>query len=142
GAVIIGDPTPNASGDVWTVIVSTGTGDGTLQLNLTNPSGILDPAGNTVTGTPAIGTPVTVDKTAPTVRVTPAPSQPNPAFGEPIRLTVTFSEPVFGFGSGGLVLGGSALGSSGGLATVTGSQGGTTYSVTVTGLTNSGQVTA
>ena len=36
GAAIIGNPTPNATGDQWAVDVSTGTGDGTLQLNLTS----------------------------------------------------------------------------------------------------------
>jgi hypothetical protein len=139
GASIIGNPTPNAAGDVWRVTVGTGTGDGTLQVNLTNPAGVVDQAGNTVTGIPAIGQLLTVDKTPPTVTISPAPSQPNPALGEPIRFTVTFSEPVFGFGSGGLALGGTA---GAGIATVTGAAGGTTYSVAVTGLSQSGQITA
>jgi hypothetical protein len=137
GSSIIGQPV-SVSGDVWRVTVGTGTGDGTLQLNLTNPAGVVDQAGNTVTGIPAIGKVLTVDKTPPTSTVKPAPSQPNPALGEPIRFTVTFSEPVFGFGSGGLALGGTA---GNGIATVTGDPGGTTYSVSVSGLTQSGQLT-
>ena len=146
GAQIVGTPTPIGSlvavpsgtaSDVWRVTASTGTGDGTLQLNLTDATGLMDVAGNQITGVPVVGTPVIVDKTAPTVTIIPAPSQPNPANSEPVRFTVVFNEPVFGFGSGGLVIGGTA---GAGIATVTGNPGGTTYSVTVGGLTQSGQV--
>lgn len=137
GAQIVGTPVAVGDGSVWRVTASTGTGDGTLQLNLTDPTGIKDAAGNTITGLPAIGQPVVVDKTAPSSSIAPARSQPNPAAAEPVRFTVTFSEPVFGFGSGGLVIGGTA---GPGIATVTGNPGGTSYSVTVNGLTQSGQV--
>ena len=51
---------------VWTVTVSTGTGNGTIQLDLSNTTGLSDLAGNAVSNTPFSGTEAfSIDKAAP-----------------------------------------------------------------------------
>jgi parallel beta-helix repeat protein len=75
------------------------------------------------------------DTVAPTVVVTPGAGQPNPGTTA-IVFTVTFSEPVTGFDSNDLVIGGTAGATKG---TVTGS--GSTYTVSVPAPTQAGTVT-
>jgi hypothetical protein len=93
----------SGSGAVYTVTVSTGTGDGTLRLDIPNTATITDLAGNNLSGLPYTGGQVyTVDKTAPGVTMTS--SAPNPTNSAPIPVTVTFSEPVTGFTAGDIAV--------------------------------------
>jgi pimeloyl-ACP methyl ester carboxylesterase len=79
----------------------------------------------------------TTDTTPPTVTTNQAAGQSDPTSSSPINFTVVFSEAVTGFASGNVTLGGTA-GATG--KSVTGS--GTTYNVAVSGMTQSGTVTA
>jgi N-acetyl-anhydromuramyl-L-alanine amidase AmpD len=80
-------------------------------------------------------TDITPDTTPPIVTINQAAGQEDPTSSSPINFTVIFSEPVTGFDSSDVILGGTA-----GATTkiVTGS--GTTYNVAVSGMTQSGTV--
>ncbi len=80
---------------------------------------------------------ITRDTTPPTVIINQAAGQADPTSGSPINFTVVFSEPVSGFASSDVTLGGTAGAT---IKTVTGS--GTTYNVAVSGMTQNGTVTA
>ncbi len=122
----------SGSGAVYTVTVSTGTGDGTLRLDIPNAATITDLAGNALSGLPFTGGQVyTVDKTAPGVTMTS--SAPNPTNSAPIPVTVTFSEPVSGFTAGDIAV------SNGSVSNFAGS--GATYTFDLTPAAN-GLVTA
>ena len=79
--------------------------------------------------------PVALDTTSPTVTVNQAAGQADPTGDAVINFTVIFSEPVTGFTSGDVTLGGTAGATT---AIVTGS--GTTYNVAVSGMTQPGSV--
>jgi Bacterial Ig-like domain len=81
----------------------------------------------------------TIDTTAPSVTIEQASGQDDPTSGSAIDFTVTFSEPVTGFRAGDVSLSGTA-GAGASRAVVAG--GGTTYSVSVIGMTGDGTVTA
>jgi hypothetical protein len=137
GATITG---VTGSGQDWVVTVDTGSGDGTLSVYLVNPvpatSAIADLAGNPLQVGPYTDTPVTIDKTPPTVTIAPAPGQSATTNTLPIRLVATFSEPVTGFGAGALTLGGTVAPGS---VVVSGT--GTTYTITLDGVPQSGTIT-
>ena len=84
------------SGATWTVAVNTGTGDGTIRVNLASVTpAITDAAGNALTVLFSAGTDLTVDKTAPTVtNVTSALTDGSYKATQLIAITVTFSEAV------------------------------------------------
>ncbi|MDO7877793.1 Ig-like domain-containing protein, partial [Hymenobacter sp. ASUV-10] len=89
GATIAG---VTGSGSSRTVTVNTGSGDGTLRLDLSNGAGIAP----TVSNAPyTSGTPLTVDRTAPVGTV--GSGAPSPTRTAPIPYNVTFSEAVTGF---------------------------------------------
>ena len=77
-----------------------------------------------------------INKPRATVTVEQENGQQDPTTDSPIHFTVTFSEPVSGFGSSGVVLGGTAGAST---ASVTG--GPTTFTAAVSGMTQPGSVT-
>jgi hypothetical protein len=77
------------------------------------------------------------DSIVPTVTVNQAAEQSDPTSSSPINFTVIFSEPVTGFTSAGVTVGGTAGANSN---VLTGS--GTTYNVAVSGMSQSGAVTA
>src|SRR6185295_14905990 len=87
-----------------TVTVNTGSGDGTIGLNLTDDDTIVDTAGNKLGGTGtgngnATGQVYTIDKTVPTVSsINRAGSSPINASS--VEFTVTFSESVSGVDAG------------------------------------------
>jgi LPXTG-site transpeptidase (sortase) family protein len=58
------------------VTVDTGTGDGTLGLNMISVTGVTDLAGNALIGLPFTGQVYTIDKTAPTVAINNSPANP------------------------------------------------------------------
>ena len=137
GAAITG---VSGSGSQYTVTANTGTGSGTLGLNLVDNDSILDASTNPLGGTGAgngnfTGPSYTIDKTVPSVTINQAAGQADPTSASPINFTVTFSETVTGFATGDVTLSGTAGATT---ATVTGS--GTTYNVAVSGMTGSGTV--
>jgi len=81
----------SGSGITYTVTVNTGTGDGTIGLNLANVSGVSPTVGTTL---PFEGQAYTIDKTPPTMISAPYPDRINYTTGQPIDFTVNFSEPV------------------------------------------------
>ncbi len=60
----------SGSGNTRIVTVNTGTGDGTLGLNLTSSAGVSDASGKALIGLPFSGETYTIDKTAPSASVT------------------------------------------------------------------------
>ncbi|HZY90045.1 MAG TPA: Ig-like domain-containing protein, partial [Gemmataceae bacterium] len=91
------------SGAVYTVTVGTGSGNGTLRVDVKATTTIQDLAGNPLPATGYSGGPTyTIDKTAPTVAIAPvSPSPRNTAVGS---VTITFSKAVLGFGLANLQL--------------------------------------
>jgi predicted outer membrane repeat protein len=81
---------------VYTVTISTGSGDGTLRLDVPDTATVIDLAGNPLSGLPyEAGESYTIDKTAPTV-VSILRADPNPTNAASVNFTVTFSEAVAG----------------------------------------------
>jgi len=104
----------SGSGSAYTVSVNTGTGDGTLRLDV--------PVGATITGLPTnlpytSGEIYTVDKTPPTV-ISVVRVNPNPTNLPNVDFTVTFSEAVTGVDVGDFT-GGASVSGSGSSYTVT-----------------------
>jgi Bacterial Ig-like domain len=130
----------SGSGANYTVTASTGTGNGTIGLNLTDNDSIADtPAGNKLGGTGAgngnfTGDAYTIDKTTPTVSsINRADASPTNAGS--VNWTVTFSESVNNVDETDFVL--ARAGVTGGSITgVSGS--GTTYTVSATTGTGDG----
>ena len=92
--------TIEGSGSAYTITVNTGTGNGTLGLNLVDNDSIIDATGNPLGGTGAgngsfTGQVYTVDKSSPVVtaidRLDPSPTQ-----AATVRFLVSFSETVTG----------------------------------------------
>jgi hypothetical protein len=122
------------SGATYTVTASSGTGNGTLGLNLVDDNTIRDAAnngsklgGNSMGDGNFTGEVYAIDKTPPTVTVNQKSGQADPTNALPILFTVTFSEPVSGFDATDLTRGGTAAG---GNVAVTGS--GASYEIAVT----------
>jgi hypothetical protein len=91
GASVSGVFTVGGTGTTYTVVVNTGTGDGTLRLDLTNATG-LSPG---LTNLPFAGDVYTIDKTPPTLVITSA-AAPDGGYttASPLVFLLTFSEPV------------------------------------------------
>ena len=90
-------PVSGPPSTTWTVTASTGTGDGSLSLNMANDTGL---SHDVTTALPFTGQVYTIDKTAPTTasfaRQTPAVS---PTSADTLVFRVTFSEDVTGVAS-------------------------------------------
>jgi hypothetical protein len=86
----------SGSGTTWTVTASTGSGDGTLGVNLTSAGSIQDGVGNGLGGTiPFTGQVYTVDRTGPTVTTVTLNNASGGTLGqveEDDFLVVTFGE--------------------------------------------------
>ncbi|HEX9001081.1 MAG TPA: putative Ig domain-containing protein, partial [Blastocatellia bacterium] len=130
-------PIGGAPAAQWTVTASTGSGAGTLGLNMTNNTGI-SPA---VADVPFTGQVYSIDTVRPTVAINQAAGQADPTLASPVNFTVVFSKSVTGFTTGDVNLSGGA-----GTITATVSEiapnDGTTYNVAVTGMSTSGTVSA
>ncbi|WP_419788738.1 MBG domain-containing protein [Mucilaginibacter sp. X4EP1] len=81
--------TVSGSGTTYTITINTGTGDGTIGLNLDNATGI-SPA--ITTSLPFVGSTYTIDKTPPTATIS-APSVTYANSSANIQYTVTFTDP-------------------------------------------------
>src|SRR5262249_34563511 len=132
----------SGSGSSYTVTVNTGSGDGTIRLDVTDNDSITDAATNPLGGPGAgngsfiAGQVYTIDKTAPTVSsITRADASPTNAAS--VHFTVTFSESVTGVDTSDFAL--TSTGVSGASITnVSGSAG--TSTVTVNTGSNSGTI--
>ena len=124
------------SGDSYTVSVSGMTGSGTVIPSIPANSAV-DPSYNGNTASYSFDNSVTYDITDPTVTINQASGQADPTAQSPILFDVEFSEAVTGFSASDVSFTGStAPGTL--LAAVTGS--GTTYQVSISGMTGSGNV--
>jgi len=128
----------SGSGASYTVTVTGMTSSGTVVASLP-ANGVTDLAGNLNFASTSTDNTVSFDITRPTVTINQAAGQADPASSSPILFTVVFSEPVTGFAAEDVSFGGSSTGSPLS-ASVTGS--GTTYTVSVTGMTVNGVVVA
>jgi prepilin-type N-terminal cleavage/methylation domain-containing protein len=135
-------PPVSGSGTTYTVTADTGSGDGTLGLNLIDNDTIVDGDGNHLGGTGAgngnfTGQVYTItaaappDTTPPTVTIDQAAGQLDPTSTAPVNFTVVFSEAVVGFTEADVTLSGTAGGTKTKVLTGTG----TTYNVAVSGAT-------
>ena len=133
----------SGSGATRTVTVNTGTGNGTIRLDVTDNDSIVDGAGNPLGGVGAgngdftTGEVYTVDKTVPVV-VSSNRANADPTNAASVDFTVTFSESVTGVDTTDFT-----LTTTGGIAgaSVTGVSGsGTTRTVTVNTGTGSGTI--
>jgi DNA/RNA endonuclease G (NUC1) len=114
------------SGTSYVVTVNTGTGDGTIRLDV-NATGFQDAAGNTLGTAYTTGPSYTVQKSAPSV-LSINRNDPTPTNAASVDYTVTFSQAVTGVDTTDFAV--TTVGVDGTLvANVTGS--GTTYIVTV-----------
>ncbi|RZK32768.1 MAG: hypothetical protein EOO63_00260 [Hymenobacter sp.] len=78
------------SGTTYTVVVDTGPGSGTLQLNLANSSGLTP----SVLNVPFAGPTTTIDKTSPTITSVAVPANGTYRAGQVLSFTVNFSDAV------------------------------------------------
>ncbi|HET7144986.1 MAG TPA: metallophosphoesterase, partial [Anaerolineales bacterium] len=89
------------SGNTYTVSVNTGTGDGTIRLDLIDNDSIVNSFGNKLgengagNGNYIVGETYSLDKSAPSV-ISITRHSPNPTLAEMVEFLVTFSEPVTG----------------------------------------------
>jgi hypothetical protein len=129
-------------GTTWTVTVSTGTGDGTLRMDLIDNDSIVDGAGNPLGGTGAgngnftSGQVYIIDKTAPSV-LSIDRAGANPTNAATVDFTVTFSELVTGVDTGDFSLATSGV-SGATITNITGS--GSSYTVSVNTGSGSGTI--
>ncbi len=87
--------TVGGGGTSWTVSANTGTGDGTLGVDMTNSTGVTDAAGNAVSNLNFVGQLYTIDKTGPTITAfTRAGASPTNATS--VTWNITWSEAVTG----------------------------------------------
>jgi hypothetical protein len=127
----------SGSGTSYTISVKGMTSNGTVAASIV-AGAAQDAAGNANLASNTSS--VLFDMLAPTVTINRAADQADPAMASAIRFTVVFSEAVNGFTGADVVLGGSAGAST---ATVgSASPDGTTYTVTVSGMTRPGTVMA
>jgi hypothetical protein len=124
------------SGATYSVAVSGMTGDGTVIASIA-AGAVHDTALNGNSASTATDNSVTYHTTPPGVTINQAVGQADPVDAGPLLFTVVFSEPVADFSTGDVTLGGTA-----GATTAVVSGGPTTYSVTVSGMTGNGTVTA
>ena len=128
-ADVTGGPT------AYTITVTGMTGPGTVVVSV--PAGVVqDAAANTNNASSSTDASVAFDNTPPTITVNQGASQADPTSTSPITFDVVFSEPVTGFATGDVTLGGTA-----GATTAAVSGGPSAYTVSVTGMTSSGTVT-
>ncbi len=129
--------TVSGSGPTYNVAISGATGSGTIVATIA-AGRAADVAQNGNTASTSTDNTVTRDGTAPTVTINQATGQADPTSGSTVSYTVVFSEPVTGFATGDVTVGGTA----GGTKTATVSGSGPTYDVAVTGMTSDGTVVA
>jgi CSLREA domain-containing protein len=141
----------SGSGSTRSVIVNTGTGSGTIRLDLIDDDSIVDVVNKPLGGPGAgngnftSGQVYTIDKTAPTVTINQANTQSDPVTGPSattvIHFTAIFSEPVTDFASAAVSISGTAGATTASITQIAPNDG-TTYDVGLQGMTQSGTVIA
>jgi CSLREA domain-containing protein len=145
GATI--DNVASNSASNYTVTVSTGTGSGTIRLDVSDNDSITDTAGNplggpgTGNGDFTNGETYTIDKTSPTVTIDQAAGQADPTDAAPINFTAVFSKPVTGFDAADIQITGTADANNA-VVTEIAPNDSTTFNVAVSGMNQSGTVIA
>ena len=135
----------SGSGTTYIVTVNTGTSDGTIRLDVTDDDSIVDGEGNKLGGTGTSGAgdgsfitgeEYLIDKTAPTVGISP-PSQSTANASSTVTYTVTYADANF---SASTLAAGNIIKNTTGTAdaTVGVSGSGTTRTVTLSGITGHG----
>jgi predicted extracellular nuclease len=126
-----------SSGTVFTVTAYSGTGAGTVRLDIPATATLTDAAGNNVSGLPYTGGQAyDVDRIAPTI-VSVVRADPNPTNAASVDYSVTISESVTGVGLSDFVLGDGSISD----ASITGVSGSnTTYTVSVNTGTGNGTI--
>jgi gliding motility-associated-like protein len=128
----------SGSGTTYTVTINNITGNGILVLTLNSSgTGIADLAGNSISGGFLSGQAYSIDQTAPTITIS-APSVANTVAG-PVTYTITYADANFNTSTltaANVTL--NTTGNAAGTIGVTGS--GTTYTVTISGITGSGNM--
>jgi hypothetical protein len=138
GSTVGGTLAANVTGGpaTYTVTVTGMAGEGTVVAAIPADAA-MDASGNTSTASTATDNAVSFDGVAPTVTIEQGAGQTDPTSTGPVVFDVLFSEPVTGFATGDVSLGGTSGATT---ATVTG--GPSAYTVTVTGMTTTGPITA
>ena len=126
-----------SDGTTYNVAVTGMAHNGTVVISMA-PGAAHDQAGNLSLAPTIIDNSVAYYGNAPGVTINQATSQADPTNASPITFTVAFDEPVTGFATGDVTVGGSA-GATTATVTPVGSDG-TTYNVAVTGMTQDGLV--
>ena len=125
-------------GSNYTVQVLTGSGDGTIRLDVAEAAEIRDLAGNLISGLPyTTGEAYTIDKTAPTV-LSILRLDPNPTSEAQVDYAVTFSESVLNVGAEDFTAVGLSGNSGASVLNISGSE--DYYVVTVTTGTGGGRL--
>ncbi len=124
----------------YNMAVSGMTGDGTVIASIA-AGAAQDAAGNLSAASTSADNSVLYDTTPPSVSINQAAGQLDPTRAGPIHFTTLFSEPVTGFATGDVTLA-SSFGPLVGTVTEIAPSDGTTYDVSVTGMSGSGTVTA
>lgn len=132
GAVVTGA----SPGTTFSVLVSPINNPGLVIADVV-AGGAIDLAGNPNLASTSTDNQVTFDLTGPTVTIDQAATQDDPTATSPILFTIVFSEPVVGFATGDVTLGGTA-----GATTAVVSGSGASYTVAVSGMTQDGTVIA
>ena len=131
----------SGSNATYTVTADTGTGEGTIRLDVVDDDSIADGVGKALGGTGVgngdftTGQIFVIDRTGPTVTLEQKSGQADPTNTLPIRWTVTFSEPVTGFDASDLTRGGGATGGTVGLAGT-----GAAYEISLSGTPTNGTI--
>ena len=131
------------SGSTRTITVATGTGDGTVRLDVTDDDSILDTASNPLGGAGVgngnftTGESYTIDRTGPTVSAIVRASS-NPTNASSVQFTVTFSEAVTGVDTADFTV--TQSGVSGAVVTDTSTDSGSTRTITVSTGTGEGTI--
>ena len=117
----------SGSGTTYNVVVNTGSGNGTIRLDVITGGTVIDSAGNLLASGFTSGQVYTIDKTIPSVQsIVRANTDPTTATS--VDFTVTFSESVTGVDISDFTITAPAL-TGASVSNVTGS--GTTYTITV-----------
>ena len=94
----------SGGGAVYTVTASTGTGSGTIRLNVVDDNTIIDIDTNSLDGGFTNGEVYTIDRVAPTTTSITRGDVNNPTNAASVSFNVTFSEPVSGVDSSDFLL--------------------------------------
>jgi hypothetical protein len=127
----------SGSGATYTVSVNTGSGDGTVSIDLTTVTGITDAAGNTLSGTFTAGETYDIDKTDPGISIG-APS-PGSTTSGPVDFVITYTGATgVTLAVGDITL--NTTGTAAGTVSVSGT-GTTTRTVSISSITGNGSFT-